>query len=43
MFKEVSTNLDFIRQEEDILAFWKDHSIFDKSIEQKEGQTPFVF
>ena len=32
MFKEVSTNLDFIRQEEDILAFWKDHSIFDKSI-----------
>ena len=43
MFKEVSTNLDFIQQEEDILAFWKDHSIFDKSIEQKEGQTPFVF
>jgi len=43
MFKEVSANLDFIQQEEEILAFWKDHNIFDKSIHQKEGQTPFVF
>lgn len=28
---------------EEILAFWEDNHIFDKSVSSREGQEPFVF
>ena len=43
MFKEVSTTLDFIQQEEDVLSFWHENQIFEKSIHQQEGKPPFIF
>lgn len=28
---------------EEVLSFWNDHSVFQKSVTEKEGNTPFVF
>ena len=28
---------------EQVLAFWNEHSVFEKSVEEKEGNSPFVF
>lgn len=36
-------NLDLTKTAEDVLTFWKQENIFDKSIQNREGQTPFVF
>ncbi len=33
----------FAQVGEDILAFWKEHKIFEKSVEQKEGNPTFTF
>ncbi|MBK9270781.1 MAG: isoleucine--tRNA ligase [Saprospiraceae bacterium] len=42
MYRETKgLNLPEIDQE--ILKFWEDHRIFEKSIENREGQTSFVF
>lgn len=43
MFKAVSTNLSFPKQEEAILAFWKQNNIYARSLEDREGCPPFVF
>ncbi len=43
MFTSVSAGADFPKQEEDILAFWKEHGIYEKSLEQRAGQPKFVF
>ncbi|MBX3189913.1 MAG: isoleucine--tRNA ligase [Labilithrix sp.] len=42
-FDKVPTELDFPRDERDILAFWKEHRIFEKSLAQTAGGQPFVF
>ena len=34
---------DFKELEERILAFWGDNNVFEKSMEQRKGSTPFVF
>ncbi len=34
---------DFKELEERILAFWEDNDVFQKSMEQRKGSTPFVF
>ncbi len=36
-------NLDLPHITTEILTFWKEHAIFDKSITSREGQTPYVF
>ncbi len=36
-------NLDLPHIATEILTFWKEHAIFDKSITSREGQTPYVF
>ena len=41
-FAEYSA-LDLPKVAEDILKFWDDHSIFEKSISSREGAEPFVF
>lgn len=42
-FQEVPTNIDFAKQEEEILSFWKKNSIFQKSIDQRPTDKPFSF
>ncbi len=40
MYKKVSTDLNFVDREKAVEKFWSDHSIFEKSIEnRKEGET----
>jgi isoleucyl-tRNA synthetase len=36
-------NLDLTETARNILHFWKEHRIFEKSIENREGAKPFVF
>ena len=43
MFREVSSKVDFVRLEEDILRFWRDQRIFDKSIAIREKGPHYVF
>jgi isoleucyl-tRNA synthetase len=43
MFRAVKTDIKFPKQEESILEFWKEHRIYEKSLEQRRGGTPFVF
>jgi isoleucyl-tRNA synthetase len=42
-FDKVQTELDFPRDEREILSFWKTQRIFDKSLELTKDGTPFVF
>jgi isoleucyl-tRNA synthetase len=43
MFKEVSNTLNIAEREQQILAFWKAHDIFKKSLKQYENAPEFVF
>lgn len=42
-FEKVRTELDFPRDESEILAFWKEATIFEKTLEQTKNGKPFVF
>ncbi len=43
LFDKVPSAIDFPGDERKVLAFWKDHDIFKKSLEQSRGKPPFVF
>ena len=43
MFKPVSNKVDFPKMEEDILKFWEENDICDKSIEQRPADNEYVF
>lgn len=43
MFKEVPPQFDFPAAEKEVLDFWKDRGIYQKSLDQREGAEPFVF
>ena len=43
MYKKVSTNLNFGEREKETAQFWKDHDIFKKSIETREGDPVYTF
>ena len=43
MFQKVSTDLDFLTREKEVLSFWKEKDIFKKSIDQREGSDVFTF
>jgi len=43
MFREVNTKINFLHLEEDILRFWKEQGIFNKSIELREGGPHYAF
>ena len=43
MYNKVSNNMNFVEREEKIEQFWKDNSIFEKSIEEKEGAPVYTF
>ena len=40
MYERVNPNLNFVDREKDVLKFWKERHIFEKSIDsRKEGPT----
>ncbi len=43
MFKAVSTNVSFPKQEQQILAFWKENAIYAQSLKQRADCPTFVF
>ena len=43
MYKKVATDLNFADREKDILKFWHDNKIFEKSVKAGEGKPPFAF
>jgi len=43
MFRPVDPSVSFPQLETDILAFWKEQRIYEKSLAQREGAQPFVF
>lgn len=43
LYKKVPTDLKFVEREKEVLKFWKDNEVFEKSIEQSEGKEPFTF
>ena len=43
MYKKVDTSLNFVEREKEIIAFWKENKIFEKSIEKNEGGEEFSF
>ncbi|HJD62165.1 MAG TPA: isoleucine--tRNA ligase [Rickettsia endosymbiont of Degeeriella rufa] len=42
-YPEVSSNADFASLEKEILKFWQDNNIFQKSIDIREGDAEFIF
>jgi isoleucyl-tRNA synthetase len=42
MFKPVSSKVDFSKQEESILPFWKEKDIFQKSVDSRKGGPRFT-
>jgi len=43
MYKKVSTSLNFAEREHEILNFWREHKIFEKSIDLRDGAPIFTF
>ena len=43
MYKQVSSSLDFCSREKEVLEFWKENSIFEKSVKLNEGKPSFSF
>ena len=43
MFQEVKNNVSFPQLEGDVLAFWRENRIYDKSLENRQDATDFVF
>ncbi len=43
MYKEVSTNLNFVEREQETEKFWEENHIFEKSMEERQGDKAYVF
>ncbi len=43
MFTRVPARIDYPEMEERILAFWREHRIFERSVAERAGSAPFVF
>jgi len=43
VYKPVDPKVNFPQQEESIVKFWNERSVFEKSISQREGSPEFVF
>ncbi|MEG1548083.1 MAG: isoleucine--tRNA ligase [Clostridia bacterium] len=43
MYKKVSTSLDFVSREKEMLKFWKDERIFEKSVALHRGAQAYTF
>jgi isoleucyl-tRNA synthetase len=43
MYKKVSTDLKFVEREKEVLKYWKENKIFEKSIDLRKGCDHFTF
>ncbi|MDP4092031.1 MAG: isoleucine--tRNA ligase [Bacillota bacterium] len=43
MYEKVSTNLNFVDREQEVLKYWKENDIFEKSVKNREGGPTFTF
>ena len=43
MYKKVSSELNFVPREKEVLAFWKERQIFQKSVRLRKGAKPYTF
>ena len=43
MFDPVPSNVSFPRLEEEVLTFWREQGIFEKSLRQRDGRESYVF
>lgn len=43
MYEKVSTNLNFVDREKEVLEFWKENKIFEKSIDSRKDDKTFTF
>ncbi len=43
LYQKVSTSLDFVEREKEILEFWRENSIFEKSVTLREGAPLYTF
>lgn len=43
MYRKVSTDLKFVEREKEVLKYWKENKIFEKSLKLREGSDTFTF
>ncbi|MBQ4263950.1 MAG: class I tRNA ligase family protein, partial [Clostridia bacterium] len=43
MYQKVSTDMNFVAREEEIVKFWRDNDVFKKSVELRKGAPAFTF
>ena len=43
MYTKVPTSLNFVDREKEILQFWKENRIFEKSCELRKGRPAYTF
>ena len=43
MYEKVSSNMNFVEREKNVVKFWKDNEIFKKSMEVREGCPTYTF
>ena len=43
MYKKVDASLNFLDREKETIEFWNENKVFEKSIEQREGNEEFTF
>lgn len=43
MYKKVDTSLNFIDREKEVIEFWKENDVFEKSVRKNEGAEEFSF
>ncbi len=43
MYKKVSTDMNFVAREEEVLQFWRENDVFKKTVALREGAQPFTF
>ena len=43
MYRKVSTDMNFVEREKEVLQFWQESDIFRKSMDSKDKSNSYVF
>ena len=43
MYKKVDASLNFLKREQEVLDFWNENDVFERSIKNNEGHSEFTF
>ena len=43
MYKKVDSSMDFCSREQEVLSFWRENKVFEKSVDKNEGKELFTF